>query len=179
MARPLDIVEVRLNAASPSFYQQENWLVEAVRPPSRVLTYEGVYPWDELHKIEDKPDKIWANGDSSTAGINDRVPEGFARQSIRRSLFLVGLERFRMIVGQPGLRFGDDAVKVQGEFLYAGSQHRLQVTDPLAFQYARSLGLGAHEIGRVFLTLSLGEAYKGHCYKLIACVLPEEHLWNH
>jgi len=179
MALPLDVMEVRLSAASPHFYQQENWLIETVHPPLRVLQYEGAFPWDSLHTIQDKPTKIWIDGDSSTAGVNDRVPEEVARLTIRTSLLLIGLEEFRMIVGQPGLRFGDHAVKVQGEFVYAGSRHRLQVTDPLAFQYAKGLGMGAHEIGRTFLTLSLGEAYKGHCYKLIACVLPREPLWTH
>lgn len=175
-AHPLDIMEVRLDSSIPYFYQQENWLIEhGVRP----LRFVDVMSWIDLRRIEDKPPHIWMHGDSSTSGVNDRVLEQFARQSIKNSLLLIGLENFQMIVGQPGLRFGDESIKVQGDFAYAGSRYRFQVTDPLAFKYAKDLGMGIHQTGSSFLTISLGEAYKGHCYKLIACVLPQAPLWMH
>ena len=78
--------------------------------------------------------------------------------------------------------FGYAKRRLQGRFRLRSEQYWLWVTDPL---YERTYlakhvlpGLhlvlpheGRYEIGPCFVTVSLGEPFRGACYKLIAAII--------
>ena len=60
---------------------------------------------------------------------------------------------------------------MQGCFEYAGHEYALWVTDPQFERTYLAKQDGGYEIGECYLTISLGEAYGGACYKLIAAII--------
>lgn len=67
--------------------------------------------------------------------------------------------------------FGDRRRRIQAEFVHAGSEYRLWVTDPVYEQSDLAKSDGEHWLGDSFLTISLGEPYEGYCYKLVAAII--------
>ena len=83
--------------------------------------------------------------------------------TLRDSLRLIRVNDLTLSVSAPR--------STQGEFQYAGTSYRLRVADP---NYHRSR-FQQHDndiqIGPCFLTISLGEPFQGHSYKLIAAII--------
>jgi hypothetical protein len=155
----LDIFDLVLREARPGPHQPENWVLDRDRKWQRV----GRLPLREIEPYIDHPVSLWTNTSSSSDGTNDQVPEP---TRVDESLYLVAVEALVLDVqdswrGRP---------KVRGGFQYAGSDYRLVVTDPVVEREYGSRP-GQHDLGPAFLTVSLGEAYHGNCYKLIAGVI--------
>ena len=68
--------------------------------------------------------------------------------------------------------FGSSKLRVQGQFKHRGESYGLWVTDPIERTY-KAKGEGEYRIGECRLTVSIGEPYKGNCYKLIAAIIPK------
>jgi hypothetical protein len=60
---------------------------------------------------------------------------------------------------------------VRARFNHAGRAYALRVTDPVREAEFRAEGLGRYRLGESFLTVSLGEEYKGNFYKLVAAIV--------
>ena len=79
--------------------------------------------------------------------------------------------RFDLAEFRPGEAFGNAKRRVQGRFEFSGQEYALWVTDPACEkEYLAKLD-GTYATGESYLTISLGERYKGACYKLIAAVI--------
>jgi len=65
------------------------------------------------------------------------------------------------------------AVRVQGQFEYAGATYWLRVTDPVYEQRYQAQPEGYYSLGESYLTISIGEPYDKQeaCYKLIAAII--------
>ena len=110
------------------------------------------------------------SGSTSTApnnGQNDKVP----LSSISDSLRLIWVERLELAVFKPGEAFGNAKRRVQGRVEISGQEYALWVTDPAGEKEYRAKLDGTYATGESYLTISLGERYKGACYKLIAAVI--------
>lgn len=162
----LDIMDVPLLNAAPGSFQTENWLLD----PSAKWVRVGQLASADLDKLIDNPDKLWLNGYETQAGSNDRVPEQEA-QKLRGSLYLLKVNAVTISVFAPGADFGNPKKRVQARFTYRGVQYRLWVTDPIIEGAYRSKEEGDYDVGNCYLTVSLGEADKGYCYKLVAGVI--------
>lgn len=166
----LDIIDVPLIQAQPSSYQSENWLLD----PGYYWALQGRVSWDELLDFCDEPAQLWLNNSSTLSGLNDRVALADA-QSLANSLFLLYIEKLSLRVFAPGEAFGDPKRRVQADFCYNGVNYWLRVTDPLIERQYLAGEDGDYAVGECFITVSLGEPYKGFCYKLVATIITPDY----
>jgi hypothetical protein len=164
--RVLDVIDVPLLEWEPSTYQQENWLLD----PDYYWIHAGSVAWGELDAYAGSVGPLWENGYSTYHGLNDRIPTEVA-DTLSSSLVLVHVPTAELRVLAPGEAFGDAKRRVQAVFSYGGNDYRLRVTDPVYEREYLARPNGRYQIGEAFLTISLGEAWKGYCYKLIAAII--------
>ena len=164
--RLLDVIDVPLLDAQPQHFQQENWLLDPAYCWNRV----GRLARHDLSGFVDPAAPLWINGYRSANGLNDRVPLPQAND-LDNSLRLIGIDRLELAVAQPGKDFGDFRRRVQGRFSYVGADYWLRVTDPVYERRYLQRPDGCYQIGKCYLTISLGESYQGYSYKLIAAII--------
>lgn len=162
----LDLIDVPLLNATPGSFQVENWLLD----PEQYWRRVGRLPFDELPRLLDAPDKLWLNGFSTGAGLNDRTPEAEA-QKLGGSLYLLKLDAATLKVFAPGADFGNPKRRVQMRFRHNGIEYELWVTDPNVERRYLAKQNGDYDVGECYATTSLGEAHEGYCYKLVAAVI--------
>lgn len=165
----LDIIDVPLLEALPQDYQQENWLLDS----NRYWTKVGRADWSHLQRMVDHSGPLWKDGFSTFKGINDQIPLDLAND-LRTSLRLVQVKGLTLSVFKPDEAFDNPKRRVQGHFYHYGSEYRLWVTDPRYEREYLAKADGFYRIGESFLTISLGEAFKGSCYKLIAAIIERD-----
>jgi hypothetical protein len=114
---------------------------------------------------------LWGSGQSSHAGLNNRVAVG---QEDGTSLYLVSAERLRLLVGRKAPEYPDSKRAVRGEFVYKRATYRMDVTDPAVERSLLARDDGQYDISYPVLCISLGDPFQGYFYKLIAAVLSSE-----
>ena len=165
--RVLDIVDVPLLKQRPRDYQQENWLLD----PNSYWQKIGRAAEKALRRFVDPIEPLWINGHHTTNGKNDKIPLS-TEKNLRSSLRLVQADRLRLSVFKPGEAFGNSKRRVQGRFQHAGAHYQLWITDPIFERVYLAKPDGEYEIDECYLTISLGEPFRGACYKLAAAVIP-------
>jgi hypothetical protein len=163
-----DIIDVPLKEHRPKAFQTENWLLDPTIYWKRV----GEMTWNELAGFSDDPAELWLNGQSTGAGLNDRVSLADSG-NLTNSLYLLHLDRMAVRVFAPGEYFGDPKRRVQADFAHRRVNYHLWVTDPIIEKKYLAGKDGDFSIGECFITVSLGEPHKGYCYKLVATVIPK------
>ncbi|MFO1429168.1 MAG: hypothetical protein U1F76_03355 [Candidatus Competibacteraceae bacterium] len=129
---------------------------------------QGILPWENIHDWIDKPNTLWNLGQGSYSGLNNRVAIG---QENGTSLYLISVERLNLLVGRKAPEYPDSKRAVRGEFVYRGTNYRMDVTDPVIERNYLFRADGQYDILRPVLCISLGDLYEGYFYKLIAAVL--------
>lgn len=165
--RVLDIVNVPLERAEPREHQSENWVIDAQYYWEKV----GVAGWDDLDALTDDRQTLWDNGSSTYSGLHDQVAAG--DPALVDSLTLIHVDFVTLHVLTPQAHFGNTKRRVQARFVYREASYWLWVTDPV---YER-IGLehnGEILLGECYLTISLGEPFDGHCYKLVAAIIERD-----
>jgi hypothetical protein len=160
----LDIIDVPFLRAQPKGYQQENWLLD----PSRRWIKINRAKSSDLDRFVDPMASLWTNGYSSYNGLNDRVPLALTAE-LKNSLCLIMVDDLKLSV-----LIQDVRKRVIGRFHHGGAQYWLWVTDPISEMQYRTKPEGDYEIGKSFLTISLGEPFKEFCYKLIAAIISHD-----
>lgn len=164
--RVLDVIEIPMLNPQPKDYQQENWLIDNRRYWVKVDRVSV----DQLNRITEPTSTLWPNGYSTFNGLNDRVPLAVAG-NLRDSLRLIQVNDLTLAVSAPGADFGNHRRRVQGRFRHNEADYRLRVTDPVYERQYLQQPDGYYPVGECFLTISLGEPYQGHSYKLIAAII--------
>ena len=168
--RVLDVIDVPVLESLPKTYQTENWLLD----PEYYWEKAGRLSWFDLPTLVDPVAPLWIDGHSTYSGQNDKIPLE-AAASVTASLRLIHVDSVQLVVCKPGEAFGNNKRRVQGRFTHAGKEYALWVTDPsFERQYLAKLD-GEYEVDECYLTISLGEAYQGACYKLIAAIILSDH----
>ena len=164
----MDIIEIPLTAAAPHGHQQENHVIDA----DCYWVRRGRASWGELNDLADHPDAIWANGYSTAAGHNDRLPSADALR-YRNSLFLIKPQHAAISVDTPGAAFGNHKKAVRANFIYKGDKYGMKVTDFDVERTYLAKNVGVYALAQPSsLCISLTEAHTdGYCYKLVATVL--------
>ena len=162
--RVMDIVDVPVIGHRPNDFQSENWLLD----PSHRWVNMGQLDWDELEQLIDSIEPLWHNGDRSYFGLNNRMQPGIAN-TISNSLRFLWVDALTILVNAPGGRR-----RVDGRFQYDNTVYQLSVTDPHYEQTYKAQPVGNYNIGGCFLSVSVGELYNGHHYKLIAAIIRRE-----
>lgn len=166
----LDLIEVGLLGPRPSTFQTENHLVDT----SVRWKYAGHVAAGYLVPALDRlAGTLWANGDSTGSGLNDKVPAPIAERQ-QNSLILVQPELLTISVGTEGVEVGNPRRRVRGHFSLAGHDYVLIITDPAVEKPIMSNPDGfRRELRNPILCISLSEKYgaQNACYKLIAGVM--------
>lgn len=164
--RVLDVIDVPVLDWKPGTYQQENWLLD----PGYYWTRTGQLSWDEVAALTDPIEPLWVNGHSTYHGSNDEIPTAQA-ETLESSLVLIWVASVKLAVFAPGEALGISKRRVQASFTHGGDDYRLWVTDPVYEREYLAQPNGQHQLGECFLTISLGEPFKGHCNKLVAAII--------
>lgn len=164
--RVLDILDVPLLEARPGDYQRENWLLD----PDHYWERHGQVSWGELEELADPAGPLWSNGFSTYNGLNDQIPLESV-EGTQSSLRLIHVASMELAVFKPGEAFGNPKRRVQGRFRHDGVEYHLWVTDPIYERAYLAQNDGEYAVGESYLTISLGEPYKGSTYKLVAAVI--------
>ncbi|MER5262846.1 hypothetical protein ABTZ99_12330 [Actinosynnema sp. NPDC002837] len=162
----LDVIAVPLIRHQPTGYQRENWLLDPTLGWRKIRRAK----WAELLILEQRPDRLWINGHHTSAGVNDRVPVE-QEDAVVDSLKLIRVESATIEVRAAFWQAVDQEPSVRARFRHAGSEYALKVTDPVYEERFRSAGIGTYRLGECFLTVSLGEAFNGYLYKLVAGIV--------
>lgn len=163
----LDVIIVPMIQAEPHVHQTENHVID-----------DGYYwqrqrrvSWGELQKaVEDPAGPLWLNGYSSSYGSNDQVPEAHLR-ALSRSLYLVRPKKVRLVVASEGRTFGPARRRIRANFELCGHAYQLVVTDPVIEREYLAKQDGNFDVPEALLCVSLGEAFHGYAYKLVAAVI--------
>jgi len=160
----LDILKVRLVGPRAKSYQQENWLIDRDKP----WVYIGRAKLVDLEKGLSNYQTIWTNDSSSKGGVNDRIHIA-AMGGINDSLRLVKVDHLELLVKSP--YGGKGAHQLRARFTYNQDHYNLKVTDPRYESSYQDKAVGAYPLGSAYLTISLGEPFEGHVYKLVAAII--------
>jgi ATP-dependent DNA helicase RecQ len=161
--RLLDLVRAPVGGPCGPAHQPENRLLGD--GPLRRL---GNFPPDRVEELCDPVETLWIIGNSSFAGVNDRMSLDQTTQAPAGSLLFIEPDSlaFRIALNSKGLK------KVWAEFFFRGIPYRLSVTDPAVEAALLDRDPGVFPVpGRVFVTVSLSEPFEGHIYKLAAAVV--------
>jgi hypothetical protein len=168
--RLLDLIEVGLLGPRPSNFQTENYLVDE----STRWKYAGhVSARHLLPALDRVTGPLWANGESTGSGLNDKVTAAVAERQ-KNSLVLVQPETLTVKVNTEGADVGNPRRRVRGHFSLAGCDYVLAITDPIVEKQIMSNPDGfSRELQNPILCISLSEKYNAQnaCYKLIAGVM--------
>ncbi len=167
--RVLDMIDIPLVEDRGHGYQSENWLLD----DKAYWTKAGRAGWRDLDKLEDPASPLWINGHHTSNGLNDQIPVTLAG-ALSHSLRLIHVRGIGLHVFRPGADFGNPKRRIQGRFEYGGDQYWLWVTDAAIEDAYLPKGDGEYKIGDCYLTVSLGEPFREHCYKLIAAIITRE-----
>lgn len=163
----LDIVEIPMTEPKPHGYQTENHLID----DQYYWINKGRATLDQARKALDKIEgPLWDNCSSSYNGLHDRVAEE-AASKLRDSLKLIEVKDLVIEVAVEGENFGSGKRKVRGHFSLNGHEYKLVITDPVVERRYFEGENGTFKIGNAVLCISLGEAFGGFAYKLIAAVI--------
>ena len=160
--RVLDIIAIPLVEPQPHAYQKENYLIDVkqnwIKAPKIILP-------TQLTQWCDPVSSLWINGYHSSKGLNDRIPLVKVTDTITSSLVLITPEHLVIKVLPE---------KVRAEFVFNQQKYNLVITDPRIEQSYRRKPLGDYLLQQqAYLCISLGEPFKGYCYKLVAAVILE------
>ena len=164
--RLLDIIDVPLLEHRPKDYQQENWLLD----PEYYWDKAGVFEWEDLDTLAEAEATLWRNEYRTYNGINDQIPIDQAAEETS-SLKLVHVDGLRLRVFAPGAAFGNSKRRVQARFQFADNDYALWVTDPHIERTYLAKEDGNYQLGKCYLTISLGEPFNEHCHKLVAAII--------
>ena len=169
--RVLDVIDVPViepAVREAESWQSENWLLDE----EWYWRKAGRIPWFDLPEFVDDERPLWFDRFHTHHGWNDEIPLWMMAQ-VEDSLRLVEVDELAIAVFAPGEAFGNRKRRVQGRFHHAGRSYKLWVTDPICERRFLAKLDGHYHLERCFLTISLGEPYRGYCYKLIAAVIED------
>jgi hypothetical protein len=162
----LDVIDVPVLEARPGTFQSENWLLDPGYYWTRVSRLDASH----LADFVDNDGPLWLNVSSTLAGLNDRIPVDQANE-LTNSLTLVHPPTVQISVSSPGAAFGNPKRRVQARFKLGRDDYWLRVTDPIYERQYLAKDDGEYALAASYLTVSLGEAYEGYVYKLVAAII--------
>lgn len=166
-AELLDIVTIPMKEATPRDYQAENHLID----DGCYWTLAGRIWLEQLaHMVDEHIGELWVNRYSSLHGRNDRVPLEEAA-AYDYSLALIQPEELVVSASAESASYGNPTPKVRARFWWNGTRYALRVTDPTVERMALSDPEDERHIKAPYVCVSLGEAFKGYAYKLVAAVI--------
>lgn len=166
--QPLDSVRLHLRRPSPKYHQPENWVISKDTS------------WELLETELQKPQSIALNAALQRSGEIFRTTENrIAKAELRetfstQSLTLIQPQDIEFYVNKRDKRSNQPRIR----FNFDGHDYDFPITDPNWRNQVSGEQPGvlptADDINggqSLLLTISLGEAYEGWCYKIVAALL--------
>ncbi|MBU0671266.1 hypothetical protein KKF29_03855, partial [Patescibacteria group bacterium] len=163
-----DIIKFPALDPRPNYFQPENFLIQE----GQVWCKTGVFDEDRIGDLLDSPDSLWRNG----GGKNDNVPRDILqKEPASASLYFINPQSFKIHnVERPS-----GSIQTRAIFMYSGVEYDLVVTDPESKDDFLKIGKGDFSLDKdIYLCISLGEAFQGCHYKLIASVTQQDKRQN-
>lgn len=145
--KTLQKIEMQFTKHVPLVNQPDNYLISDVRWRQRYRI-----PKNELINHLDHPEDIWGKSDHVTF---DLIINGDI--NIEQSLYLVKVENLKL--------YKNIFDKRRASFIYNEMQYDLSVTDPNFDKWICN-----EERFEEILCISLGENFRGKCYKIVATI---------
>jgi hypothetical protein len=165
----LDIMGIPMRAPAPNNPQTENHIIDAGFHWRKL----GQFAWENLPALSDSPPSLWANGNSSFHGLNDRMP-GWLASDFHNSLHLIRPHDIVIRVLTSGTDFGDHRRQVRAQFVYRDTKYDFIVTDPASEELFLARPNGEYTIGASYFCVSVTpEHTDAYSYKLVATMIPE------
>lgn len=163
----LDVIRIGILEPCPAPYQPENWFIDSM--PWQLVERPGDYK-PLLESVDAGPELLGSRTDRSISAQFETSPAlgslSIVRPDSDHVLWTIGL---------------DDAFRgrFRAAFALAGQRYDLSVTDPIWRDKLFRLGegtylnsdLGVRAGSPVYLVVSMGEPFRGFCYKLVASVI--------
>lgn len=165
--RVLDIIDVPLVGRKANPYQSENWLLNS----NAYWSKAGEFRRDYLSFLASVPGPLWANGRHTRNGQNDYVAVEEIDKTDGSLKLIAASNGLQLHVYRPGEDFDNPRRRVQAEFSFGGISYCLWATDPLVETEYLAQVDGVYTLRSSYLTISLGEPWDGHCYKLVAAII--------
>lgn len=160
--RLLDVVTIAFREHRPHGCQQENHVIDDGYYWARGGRFEAA----ELLRHAHRSGPLWADGNSSYSGENDRISVELAN-TLSSSLVLVAPRRATFEVVQ-GLK----KRQVRLDFQLTNARYNFVVTDPRVETDYLARGEGRYELPtETVVCVSLGEPFEGYRYKLAAGII--------
>ena len=167
IAQPLDSVRIHFDQYSPKYHQPENWLIS------------GEESWELLNSELNRPQLLALNTALQRKGkIFSTERNSRAKVELKGSLSTHSLTLIRPQNIQFYIRTSDNGNnQPRTEFDFDGHHYDFPITDPRWRQHVR--GDNPDDLPSVdnldndedvLFTISLGEAFEGHCYKIVAAI---------
>jgi len=130
---------------------------------------QGTLDFQNIDAWLDTPTTLWDPGYSGYAFTNNRVPDTVVATA---SLYLIRVPLLTLVVGAKSTDYPKRIVR--GEFTHGRWPYSLAVTDPQVEAAYLAQSDGRYTLHAPLLCVSLGDAFQGFFYKLIAAVLYDE-----
>jgi hypothetical protein len=163
----LDIITIPMKEPCPEAHQVENHLID----PEYYWELKGRATWPQVLGALDKVrGPLWVNESSSYNGHNDEIQEESAGK-FQHSLLLIKPTDVTISVAREGGVFAPAKRAVRASFSLNGLHYKLKVTDPVMEHRYFQGENGVFPVPECILCVSLGEAFKGNAYKLVATII--------
>jgi hypothetical protein len=168
--RVLDVIDIPLQEPKPHRHQTENHVINK----AYYWIKAGTASWEDLQAaVDTSADTLWANGDSSYNGRNDRMSQDLASR-FKTSLMLIKPDSLTVLVRTEGVEFGNPRRRVRTEFAWKGVRYLLSLTDPVAERKYLQMDDGEYRVNDAILCVSVGEPWDdGKCYKFCATLITQ------
>ena len=164
----LDIIDIPLLKHQPHDYQKENWLLDSKSKWTKGDKAEV----GDLWNLVDSNATLWSNESNSKEGLKNRIAEDNCK-AIDGSLRFIYVDKLILKVSGP--KYKNKSKTVRGVFQYDQIEYNFSVTDPKIEKYYSNKFNDDYELGKSFLTISLGDLHDEFpckfAYKLIAAII--------
>ena len=147
LVKPLQKMQIEFLEKSPLLQQPENYIIS-----NKIWTQQYKINREEIEPFLDTPNDLWLDGISYTDRVNCQLIQNNKIQ-ITQSLYLIKVDVCQI-----------NKLERRAIFNYKNITYNLAVTDP-NIQYTNI------DQKYYYLVISLGENFKGYCYKLVASIL--------
>ncbi|MBC0854485.1 dual OB domain-containing protein [Pantoea stewartii] len=162
----LHITSFRYLKSEPHPIQLENYSIDS----SFYWKKEGVFDKKNINILLDYPQTLWANGYSSSNGVNDRFPVSSVSSPIQ-SLYFVYTSNLKIRIKKEGIDFGNDLKRFRGLFSYNNVDYAFIITDPNVYSEYGQLKEDTYDVGGCYVTLSTAPHTDGYCYKFLTAII--------
>lgn len=146
--KPLQKINIEFLQKAPLKQQPENYIIS-----NKIWEQNYKIEREEIESFLNNPSNLWLDGISKNDRVNYQLIQNNKIQ-ITQSLYLIKVNNLKV-----------DKQDRRAIFSFNNSSYDLALTDPVFKDFKDT------ELKNKYLVISLGEEFRGYCYKLVASIL--------